>query len=218
MNIEFDGTQYDSKEEVMFSSYVAELLERGWLICATYQPKPFLLSPEMTTRVHTTTKRTKKDVDVQLVRKHIYTADWHLVWADKADGIFTWSPSGTYAHGFYPYREAHADNFIPFYSVMGESYIDVKGEAVGRNNSSAVTFGLNQKWLLGQDVYVQKVVVSLKEKSIFARTFTPRRVVVDEVYKNDYKRNGKLLANAGDSKIKYDITLIEHFEKKHGDN
>ena len=214
MQIEFDGTQYASTEEVMFSSYVAELLERGWLVDAIYQPRPFLLAPDTHVYAREHTKKGTKESKVKLLNKHIFTADWELTWSEKADGVFTWNTQGTYKHGFYPYRKGYADNFIPFYEVGGVSYIDVKGEVVGRNNSSAITFPLNQKWVMASGYYVQKVIVSLKDKSVFARTFTPRRVVVDEVYKKDYKRNGKILAREGDSKIKYEIVLIEHFEKK----
>ena len=63
---------------------------------------------------------------------------------------------------------------------------------------------------MSKGVFVQKVVVSLCEKSIFYRTFTPRTVVSGEVYKKDYKDK-----KAGESKLKYKPVLIEHFVKHH---
>ena len=36
--------EYESKEELLFSSYVSELLEGGWLKKASHQPDSFVLS------------------------------------------------------------------------------------------------------------------------------------------------------------------------------
>ena len=117
-----------------------------------------------------------------------------------------------YNKGVYPYSKANKDNFVPFKAANSDepySYIDVKGESVGRNNSSAITFPINQKYVMQQfDVFIQKITVSLSEKGIFAKTFTPRQVIIDEVYKVNCK-TGKI----GESKIKYQPVLLEQFLK-----
>ncbi len=81
--------------------------------------------------------------------------------------------------------------------------MDVKGGTgsfFGKNNNSAITFSTNQKWVYSKfGVYVQKIAITLDDKGLFARTFTPRQVVIDEKYKTN--RIGKW--EIGDSKLKY---------------
>ena len=84
------------------------------------------------------------------------------------------------------------------------TWVDVKGTFSGAHGLAK--FSIIQKWLLTNGTFIQKVVVSLDEKSIFAKTFTPRTIVSQEVYKKDC-RYGK----EGDSKLKYEPRLLEHY-------
>lgn len=201
--------EFASKEEKLFSYYVGELLEHGHLIEATYQPEPFILSKDVI--VHAYEKKKDKNVliDVKLTRGSSYRADWCLLWSSEAEGIFYWEQGGIYRAGFYPYRKARAGNFIPFFAENCVSYVDIKGGFVARNNTSGVTFPVIQKILSHKGTFVQKVVVSLDEKGIFQRSFTPRNVIRDEVYKRDYKE-----FKARESKLRYEPKLIEHFVKR----
>lgn len=206
--------EFDSKEELLFHYYVLELLDGGWLKKATYHPESFTLTED----VHATAMIEKKNFnamkDVKLMSGHKYTADWYLEWDRKAHRVFYWLGMGVYKQGFYPYSKSRADMFIPFKAEIDEygkvfSIIDVKGEVVGRNNTSAITFPLNQKMLYSKEgLFVQKVVISLGEKSLFNRTFTPRFVISSEVYKKDCKYGKK-----GESKLKYEPRLLQNWIK-----
>ena len=46
---------------------------------------------------------------------------------------------------------------------------------------------------------------------MFNRTFTPVKIIHDEVYKNDYKKNGNIVAKAGESKLKYKPIILEQY-------
>ncbi|ANS04902.1 hypothetical protein [uncultured Mediterranean phage] len=203
--------QYDSVEEKWFSFYIQELLNSGWLDKATYHPEAIVMAEDYYVDVFEKRRAHNEPKKVKLARSLSYSADWELVWNPKAEGIFYWKEGGIYVRNFYPYSKARANNFIPFFARMGVSLIDVKGGFVGRSNTSAVSFPVKQKLLLKEGTFVQKVVVDLKEKGIFNKTFFPRSVVSQEVYRKDYVRNGKTLAKQGDSKIKVDIKLIETF-------
>lgn len=69
-------------------------------------------------------------------------------------------------------------------------------------------FPIIQKWLMSKGTFVQKVVVTLDEKGIFSRSFTPRSVIANEVYKKNCK-----FGKEGDSKLKYEPKLIEQWTK-----
>jgi hypothetical protein len=52
----------------------------------------------------------------------------------------------------------------------------------------------------------------LTPKGLFNRSFTPRTVITDEVYKRDYKR-GDVNKKAGDSKLRFEPRLLQHWVK-----
>jgi hypothetical protein len=200
--------QYDSKEEVMFSYYVNELIDKGWLVGAEYHPHPVSVTDEH--KVHAYTRSGERNIMtyVTLAKKHEYTYDWKLYWSDKAHGVFFWKEGGVYEKGFYPYSKPKNENYLPFYASQNVSLVDIKGGFIGRNNTSAITFPINQKVLLSRGMFVQKIVISLDEKGLFYRTFTPRQVVIDEVYKKDAGTH-----KAGDSKLKYQPRLLEQWTR-----
>lgn len=206
--------QYASVEEKRFSYYCNELIDGGWLLNATYQPTSFVLTADTKVHAYVKKKNTNEIVYVKLLNGMEYTADFELLWSPKADGIFTWREGGVYNKGFYPYSKLHHENFIPFFSVGNRTFVDVKGSFAAQGNSSAITFPVKQKMLMQQGIFVQKVVLSLDDKGLFSRTFFPKNVVIQEVYAKDYVKNGKLIANKGDSKIKCEIRLIENFVKR----
>lgn len=205
--------QYASVEEKRMSYYIQELLEGGWLLDVTYQPKAFVLTKDVSVHVYTHKKKTNEMVYVKLLNGMEYTSDFELLWSPKADGVFTWREGGVYDKGFYPYSKLRHDKYIPFYSVGGRTFVDVKGSFIGASNTSAITFPIKQKILAQQGIFVQKVVLSLDEKGLFYRSFTPRDVIRDEVYKKDYKKNG-VVHESGTSKLKYTPVLIDKFVKR----
>lgn len=213
--------QFDSIEEKWFSYYLSELKTHGLVDHYEYQPESFILSDEYHKSLYIKKKNHNELTDVKLLNGHVYTPDFLIHWNKRAEGIAFWKDGGVYDKGVFPYSKPRRDSFIPFvaHSINdGDmvTYLDVKGAMVGRNNTSGVTFPLNQKWLASKGLFIQKIVVSLCEKGLFFRTFFPRATVAEEVYKRDYKRGGKILAQEGDSKIKVEIRLIEKWLKMKG--
>lgn len=202
--------EFDSKEEMWFFYYLSELKAHGWLKDFVYQPVSFVLSEDVFVPVMNEGKNINKLSKVKLTRGASYTADFKLIWDRKSKGVFCWSDMGVYPKGHFPYRKARANSFIPFYASTHNqdliSYVDVKGTNV--QAYGLAKFSIVQKWLYKKGVFVQKIVVSLDEKSIFAKTFFPRTVVSTEVYKRNCK-----FGKEGDSKIKCDIKLIESWTK-----
>ena len=201
--------EFDSKEEYWFDLYVKELVDHGWLKSVVYQPKSFVLAEDYITNAFIEGKKENKLANVKLARGAVYTADFKLVWNKKAKGKYCWVDMGVYLKGFYPYSKPNKDKFIPFYARTYEtdlvSYVDVKGNF--GNAHGLAKFSITQKWLLERDVFIQKVVITLDEKGLFARSFTPRVITANEVYQKNCK-----YGQAGDSKLKYSPTLIEKWK------
>lgn len=200
-----ENVKYDSKEERYFSYYVDELLEAGYLVSAEYHPTTFELCSETTVLARTTKRNKSVDKSIKLTGKHVYTADWELRWNPQISHKMYWSDLGDKSL-FYSYEVINEDSLEVDYYM---SLVDVKGGFNGKNNNSAVTFPINQKWVMDKfGIFVQKIVVSTDKKSIFAKTFTPRKVVEEEVYKKDNIKRG---IKAGDPKLKYKPISLEQY-------
>jgi hypothetical protein len=210
----FNVDQFDSKEELWFSYYLSELKQHGYIDNYKHHPKTFVLSDAVYVNVFVKMKTFNKPKKVKLLNESKYTPDFEINWNKKAKDVFYWTDGGVYDKGTYPYSKPNKDNFIPFnaqYDNLGNPFtlVDVKGAVAGRNNNSAISFPINQKFLMKTtQLFVQKVVVSLCEKGLFYRSFFPRTVVADEKYKRNCT-HGK----EGDSKIKVDVRLIEKWLK-----
>ena len=199
------NVKYDSKEERYFSYYVDELLEAGYLVSAEYHPTPFELCSETTVLARTTKRNKSVDKSIKLTGKHVYTADWRLIWNMNADVKMYWCEFDEKSE-FYSVEVFHE---LPDGRVRALSHVDVKGGFKGKNNNSAITFPINQKWVMDKfGIFVQKIIVSTDKKSIFAKTFTPKKVVEEEVYKKDNIKRG---IKAGDSKLKYKPISLEQY-------
>lgn len=153
---------YASDEEWYFSWYLQELIDAGFIDKTIYQPEAYNLSGKHT--YHVESNGRKKAKDFHLMKKHIYTADWKIHWDKKALGVFIPMPhekfkdTGFFANGLY-------------------SVIDIKGMFAGRNNTSAATFPLNQKWVYQMfGDFVQKVIPI----KLFESTFVPQRYLLTD--------------------------------------
>lgn len=201
-----------SNEERLFSYYCNELLETGWLDEVVEQPKTFPVFDGAFGFVYNRGNDSIVKQDVKLLKPQSYTPDFKLVWNKKAEGIFYWHDGMACDKNATTYRKANKNVYIPFYKR--ESWIDTKGSFVGQNNNSGITFPKNQALMwIAHEIFVQKIVVSYDEKSIFFRTFTPRNLIISEVYQKDTKDHKK-----GDSKLRFSPTLLEQFIKQHGIN
>lgn len=187
-----DNEGYASKEERFFSYYIAELKEHGFILEAEYQPEPFTLCEESV--IPTAGKPFKK------FPKKVYTADWLLYWSPKARDLFFCDEKSNGKAAF-------------FYAVEHKSWIDVKGASFRESpNKSDITFVERQAWIHQKhDVFVQDVLVSLNPKSVFEKTFVPKRAITEEVYKADRLNPDKQMHRKGESKIRFNFKTIEEF-------
>jgi hypothetical protein len=92
-----------------------------------------------------------------------------------ADFVITWHPQ--LRSTLFSLARTN-DEKTPFVAVEQNGFffsiIDVKGSFAGKNNTSAVTFPLKQKWMLEKfGIYVQKIIPISKTKGLFVDTFTP---------------------------------------------
>lgn len=179
--------KFVSDEEWYFSWWIDELIEAGFIESAIYQPYPYLLSPEKTVRVRKPNgvkkgKVSILDIDYKVFNQHVYTADWDIRWSIGAYGVFV-KPIKLLAN-----KDEEAYFVSNFETSPAFSVIDVKGSFNGKNNTSAATFPLNQKWVYDKyGVYVQKVIPLYYTKNkqgkriahgLFADTFTPSRYLM----------------------------------------
>lgn len=199
-----------SFEELYMLSYLDELVQYGYVIEYIYQPEPFLLSDAAKYQTESELRTKFKIVEKELIRKHIYTADFIIVWnKEKSEGLFT-KDLNSVINNNNPYFFAQTSKKSGRYI----SIIDTKGSFVGKFNSSGVTFPINQKWVLSKyELFVQKIIpfspdekknkitIPSTSKCLFAQTFTPR----------DY-RYRKMVNGKGFYKIPYsDIRTIQEF-------
>jgi len=181
--MEYPREKFASEEEWIFSWWLNELIEAGFIVEVEYQPEPFQLSESVVASAKMLKKNKVQVVEKKVFAEHIYTPDWRIMWSQTAIGVFVTSLNDI----------ADKENNVYFYNCkMGigwpESIIDIKGSFNGMNNSSATTFPLNQKWVYSKyGIYVQKVIPLYYTKTkqgkriphgLFADTFTPNRYLV----------------------------------------
>lgn len=208
---------YDSKEELMFSYYLDELVKIGMIDAIEYQPESFDLFSGHKAMVSQPKRKGFNQIEIELMKPKLYTADWKITWNPRAKGVLIFTDGDTVKGKPTVRTKTKPFDYIPFYHDDLVSYVDVKGGAgasFGGSNTSAVTFSTNQKWVYAKfGVYVAKTVITLDSKGLFAKTFTPRQVVIDEVYKKDTRdhKKGGWKWREGDSKLRYQPILLEEY-------
>ena len=168
--------EFDSQEEYLFSLWlesVSEYVER-----AVYHPEPYTLFDGM-----------------MGLQKHKYTADWLILWKENAVGVLYVDSREKVP------RKRSQSAVVPF--IGAASVVDIKGGFVGRNNSSGITFPLNQKWMMDKfGIYVNKTVISFDKKGLFYRTFVPENVKESSKY-----------VRTGLTKFKYETRTFDEYLK-----
>lgn len=180
-----------SDEEINMERWLDEAKNAGYVIEYLSQPECFMLSePERFPYV-----RNGKAATRELVKGHIYTPDYFVVWAKKAKGVLYFPIDSPY-HNIGCYFKAQQ------YKGGHVSIIEVKGTH-DRNNMERL-FKVNQKWVLKDwGVYVQMVRVGNKTNTLFSKTWTPKRYLLTE---RTMKPRKILYPN---------VITVEEFEKKH---
>jgi hypothetical protein len=171
-------------EEKYFYFYLEELKNFGLIKDISYEKDEFLLSTKVLYSKEVI-KKTKNVVkESTLLQPHVYTIDFSF--------------------------KIEPNHYIlkKIFKIISEDtnkiYIDVKGK-FARNLQTAVTFPLNQKWVFSKyNIYVEKKIPF----DLFEKTFTPKRVIEEEVYKVNSKNNKY---KKGSSKLKFEVKTIEQF-------
>ena len=196
--------KFKSQVEEYFSYYLEELQETGYIDEWFYENDTFELSESVSEPYLLQGKYKILEKTEHLLHKASITADFTIVWTDKAKNIF-------YLDRRVPINCNIKD--IPFRIGDGAnnsiSYIEVKGSSEAKTSSS-ISFPYKQKWLYFKyGIYIQKVKpFAPKRKSgiLFQTTFTPKKVIDIERYVRDCK-----YGRQGESKIKYDYRTLNQF-------
>jgi len=169
---------YDSNEELYFSWYCEELKEHKLIIDYSYHEIQYVLSDRITMPSFIKHKGKERYKDRFLSHDHIYTPDFILYWTEKGLDYLTEKSRyfKYYTNGYFELSMRNRDIV---------SIIDVKGIFAGKNNSTAVTFPLNQKWVFQKyGDYVQKIIPI----KLFEETFFPKRYMYNDEGKKPRRR------------------------------
>lgn len=164
---EYNGIEYDSKEEVEFVQWLEEAQTAGFVVDWHYQPETFVLSERKAYAPHGSSKF--------LLHPQKYTPDFFVKFEKKFNDAFP---------DVVVYDQS---DFMMRVDKWG-AYFDIKGLfGRGMNNSSAYTFPVLQKWLYDKHhIFVNKVVardMKCKEKvtkqGFFSKTWVPKAAAYD---------------------------------------
>lgn len=144
-----------SKEELYFSWWLEDMKEAGFVEDYFYEPTTFLLCEkvvkEYTEIIELKTKTKVNNKQITLLQDLQYTPDFKVVFR-KIPGFFE-------------------KNFFIQNNVW---WVDCKGSFIGRNNNSAITFPLNQKFMYYRHgILVEKII----PQKLFKTSFTPKRYI-----------------------------------------
>ncbi|HNG97786.1 MAG TPA: hypothetical protein PLW93_05930, partial [Candidatus Absconditabacterales bacterium] len=161
----------------MYSLGLDKLVEEGYILAYRYQIPFEIYTPVLVAG-------TGKLAGLN------YTADFAIVGAKKAEGVFARTQFTTGASVSTDSSRLHyADAELALSvdvvesninaqqtDILGVSYVDVKGKFIGVNNNSALTFPIIQKLMyhdiINSGVYINKIK-PLAARGLFNYTFTP---------------------------------------------
>lgn len=189
--------EFKSTEETYFSYYLEELQAAGYIKEWSYEPETFELFSGFKHQYVKQLKTKKKVVEQSILKNHVYTPDFYVIWTEKAKGVW-YDPllnnSSKIASPFV------SSQFVSYNGATYDaSYIEVK-PSFDQNNMTRA-FMINQKWLFYKlQIYCQlvKPFANGSDQGLFWETFTPDKVIMDFVYKKTTKR-----WTAGASRLKY---------------
>lgn len=194
---------FKSQVEEYFSYYLEELQEAGYVREWSYESDTFVLSESISKPYLQQGKYKVLEKTEHLLHKASITADFTIVWTDKAENIF-------YLNRNKPINCSVKD--IPFRITNIDpptSYIEIKGSHEA-NTSSSISFPYKQKWLYDKEgIFIQKIKpFAYKSKSgiLFQSTFTPKKVISIEKYTRNCKFGRK-----DESKLKYNYKILNQF-------
>jgi hypothetical protein len=183
-------------EELYFSYWLDELKDAGLIVSYTYQPPPWTLTIDRRINVINQLKRSAKLIERQLLKPWTYGADFRITFYKeintKIQNVF---------------QDILCITLPMPYFITHSNYCYVEIKPVARNPRQAMSdnkFPLNQKAVFDKwQTYVNKCIPD----KLFAKTFTPKKVILEEVYKVNCK-GGKV----GESKLKYKVRTFDEFK------
>jgi len=183
----YDGTAYDSKEEIWFLWYLLELQAAGYIESFECQPEAFILSCQAKAEHFQCNAKTRKKKAHNRHQAHEYTADFKVVWNRNAEDTFY----GVERRGIDKFKPPFWTNKIESYfghELPAEtSWIEIK--PAFDKNKTIPQFVINQKWVRqSHGIDVQKIITTPKiskdknmrikytpANALFTATFTPER-------------------------------------------
>lgn len=186
----YNGVEFDSEEERLFYIYCLELKEAGYIKKFTFHQDKFVLSNPVKYNWIKKLKTKRKKMESTLLREHIYTPDFWILWDAKAFGIFYLDHDGTTKLNNIPF----VNNIDRNGNDIG-SYIEIKPSFNVMN--MVRVFSLNQKWMYQEHhIYIQKITPVSKKKCLFKNTFVPKKALFTKTgKKKKYNFNVKSLEN-----------------------
>lgn len=160
----------DSKEELYFSWYLDELVDRGFVSNYTYHNMSFRMSDPVRVPWHEKLKTKVKSRERTLMQGMEYVPDFVIVWTRDSRGVFiddpengcTRIPQFVVGHGV-------------FLDDHDRSIVDTKG-SYDPNNMNRF-FEMKRKWIWNDHgVFINKIV----PYKLFEKTFTPQRYLLTD--------------------------------------
>lgn len=177
MKIMYDGIEFDSEEERLFYIYCLELKEAGYIKEFTFHQESFVLSEPVKYTWIKKLKTKDKEMETTLLREHVYTPDFWILWDAKASGIFYLDHDGATKLSDVPFV-----NNIDNGGDDAGTYVEIKA-AFDFNNMTRL-FTINSKWMYQEhNIYVQKIIPISKKKCLFADTFVPQKALLTKTGK-----------------------------------
>lgn len=195
--------KFDSDQERYFYYWLEELYNAGYIDLILADRKSFDLNNPLTINWTKQLKTKNKPMEISLIKTRSYTPDFIFRFTKKAKNIFYFDPDIP-TKKRKPFMVLGSDDYI---------YVDVKGQYT-RTYTSSITFGDRQAILWDKyKIFVQIVKPYIREgkSCLFEKTFTPRKVLKEQVYLRD---NSKRKIKKGDSKIKYKVRKLNEFVKE----
>lgn len=184
---------FDSDQELYAYWYFEQLKEEGFINDIIHHPEPFELSESVNSSYVEKLKTKDKIVSEELLKGHLYTADFIVVWSDKAKGVFfDLLDGGT--------RFKKRSSQVLFVGqVEGGDYLSViEVKPLFDQNNMTRLAKINQKWVWDKHKYFINIMVPEKWMK---NTFTPYRYLITN-------KSGK------PRKIKFEVrSLIEYLKR-----
>lgn len=193
----------ENEQEWYFYYWLEELYDNGYVDYINPERPNFELNDGLKLTWIKKLKTKTKPLSKNLINIRTYTPDFIFMFNTKAKNIFYYTTT----------EEISSIKEFPLVSCDGFTYVDTKGEYT-MHYSSSITFGDRQAIMWDKHkLYVQIVKPYIREGKgcLFEKTFTPKKVLKEQVYKQDNKIRK---IKKGDSKIKYDVKTLDQFVKE----